>query len=614
MASAPNMTPPLPHGKVVLFPSRQREDPRVVSTIDPKVLRARHLRLIKYFAGLIIHFIWWDYLLKRPWLRSFRTPWVPRWQQLTERYKELAFEVQGLWIKLGQYLSTRVDVLPIEITTELSSLRDEVPAESIAAITAQIEADFGCPLAEMFDSFSPWPLGSASLAQVHRAQTKAGEQVVVKVLRPGIRQLINADIHLLRRLSYWLKHVKPIARSANIDAIVNEFDRVTRNELDLWLEARNAEVFADDFADEPAIAAPVIKHLLSSQNILTMEDVAFIRVDDLVGLDEAGIDRHAVATKIYNAYLRQFFVTYRVHVDPHPGNLFVRPLPTAAEMTTHPYGFAPDEPVPYAFNRPFQVVVVDFGMFVELPQRLREGLREFAIGLGTRDARRVLDSYAKVGVLQPGGDLYRLEEMIQTQLDDLWGTFLGQMRTGDLDSEVAKAFFEKYEELLSVTPLQFQTEVLFVVRAMGILSGVTSHLEPEFDPWTETATFAQALIQEDILTGVQSVLQDLLAGRLPLMLGPLLRRWSQSSSTAPIVPVLDPRAEDIRILRRRVNRLISAVVACGMLGVGALLKSRGVRVADAFALLWPGSDLGQWIIEISAVALILVLLRGGSHD
>jgi predicted unusual protein kinase regulating ubiquinone biosynthesis (AarF/ABC1/UbiB family) len=283
-------------------------------------------------------------------------------------------------------------------------------------------------------------------------------------------------------------------------------------------------------------------------------------------------------------------------------------------MTTHPYGFAPDEPVPYAFNRPFQVVVVDFGMFVELPQRLREGLREFAIGLGTRDARRVLDSYAKVGVLQPGGDLYRLEEMIQTQLDDLWGTFLGQMRTGDLDSEVAKAFFEKYEELLSVTPLQFQTEMLFVVRAMWILSGVTSHLEPEFDPWTETATFAQALIQEDILTGVQSVLQDLLAGRLPLMLGPLLRRWSQSSSTAPIVPVLDPRAEDIRILRRRVNRLISAVVACGMLGVGALLKSRGVRVADAFALLWPGSDLGQWIIEISAVALILVLLRGGSHD
>lgn len=613
MATAHNKTSPR-QGRVVVFPTKRREDsPRAVKRFDPRALKARRLRVIGYFARLTIHFIWWDYFLKRSWLSGFRTPWVPRWQRLTESYKELALDVQGLWIKLGQYLSTRVDVLPLEITTVLASLRDEVPAESIAAITAQIEADFGYPVAEIFASFSPWPVGSASLAQVHRARTLAGDSVVVKVLRPGIREMIDADIKLLRQLAYWLKWIKPISRRANIDAIVNEFDKVTRNELDLRLEARNAETFADDFANDPGIAAPRIYHNQSSLSTLTMEDVSYIRIDDLAALDDAGISRSAVASTVYNAYLRQFFVTYRVHVDPHPGNLFVRPLRTAAEMAAYPNGFGPGDPVPYAIDRPFQVLIVDFGMFVELPQRLREGLREFAIGLGTRDARRVLDAYAKVGVLQPGGDLYQLEEMIQAQLDDLWGTFLGQVRASDLTSEAARAFFAKYEELLSVTPLQFQTEMLFVVRAMGILSGITSNLEPDFDPWTETANFAQALIQEDLLRTMYSVMQDLAAGRVPLTLAPMLSGLSRPHSVPPVAQVFDAsRAEDIRVLRRRVNRLTTAVAACGMIVVGAVLKTRGVRVSDAVALLWPGRDLGQWVIEIAAVTLLIILLRGGS--
>lgn len=613
MATAHNQTP-LGKGKVVVFPGRRRDQSsRAVRGFDDRALKARRLRIIGYFVRLTIHFIWWDYILKRSWLSGFRTPWVPRWQRLTERYKELALAEQGLWIKLGQYLSTRVDVLPLEITTELASLRDEVPAESIAVITAQIEDDFGCPLAEIFASFSSWPIGSASLAQVHRAQTVAGDSVVVKVLRPGIREMIGADIKLLRQLAYWLKRLKPISRRANIDAIVDEFDKVTRNELDLRLEARNAETFANDFADDPGIGAPRIYHNQSSLSTLTMEDVSYIRIDDFTALDVAGISRSAVASTIYKAYLRQFFVTYRVHVDPHPGNLFVRPLPIPTEMAAYPNGFSPGQPVPYAIDRPYQVVIVDFGMFVELPQRLREGLREFAIGLGTRDARRVLDSYAKVGVLQPGGDLYRLEEMIQAQLDDLWGTFLGQVRASDLTSEAAKAFFEKYEELLSVTPLQFQTEMLFVVRAMGILSGITSNLEPDFDPWTETAKFAQALLKEDIVSSVQSVMQDLVAGRVPLTLAPLLSNLTRPHSVPPVAQVFDPsRVEEIRNLRRRVNRLTTAVAACGMLAVGAFLKARGVRVSDAVVFLWPGRDLGQWVIEIAAGILVIILLRGGS--
>lgn len=620
MAVAPinNSSPPPPPAhlkRVVQLPVRGRKASyRSARGVDSRALRARRLRIISYFVRLSIHFIWWDYILKQPGLRVFRTPWVPRWHRLTERYKRLALELQGMWVKLGQYLSTRVDVLPLEITRELESLRDEVPAEPTKVIINEVEADFNRPFGELFEWLSPWPIGSASLAQVHRARTVGGESVVVKVLRPGIHEVIRADIRLLRQLAHWLKWIRPIARRANIDAIVNEFDVVTNNELNLRLEAQNVERFAEDFAADTGVSVPRIYHSQSSINTLTMEDVSFIRIDNLVELDKVGIDRKAVASKVYNIYLQQFFITYRVHADPHPGNLFIRPLPTAAELATYPSGFRPGDNVPYALDRPFQLVIVDFGMFVELPQRMREGFREFAIGVGTRDSRRILDAYTKVGVLRSGADLERLEEMVQVQLDEFWGSFLGQVRASDLASPAAKAFFEKYEDLVSSTPLQFQTEMLFIVRAMGILSGVTTHLDPDFDPWKETASFAQRLIQEDILKAVRSTVQDLVSGRLPSTLGSLLTTFSRPQPAARQSPLVNSlQTEEILRLRRRVNRLTSAVAASAVLAVGIVLKSKGVRVSEFTALLWAGNDLGQWLIEIAGIALVVTLLIRGSN-
>jgi predicted unusual protein kinase regulating ubiquinone biosynthesis (AarF/ABC1/UbiB family) len=347
-----------------------------------------------------------------------------------------------------------------------------------------------------------------------------------------------------------------------------------------------------------------------------MEDVSFIRIDDISALEEVGISPKAVASKVYNVYLKQFFVTYRIHADPHPGNLFIRPLPTRQETALHAVdwpGYLPGDLVPYAPNRPFQLVLVDFGMFVEMPPRLREALRDFAIGLGLRDARRILDSYAKSGVVQSNADLDRLEEMIQTQLDELWGTFLGQMRQSDLTGPAAKAFFDKYEALISSTPFQFQTEMLFMMRAMGMLSGVTSSLDPEFDPWTETAPFARGLIQDDLINAVRGSFQDLLAGRLPPPLVSLLRTAPRAAAKprhAAAAATVAP--EEVRHLRTSVNRLTALVVAGGLCATGLILQSRGVQVSDVPALLWPGNNLGKWFVEISGITLVAALLRRGA--
>jgi len=580
---------------------------------DVRSLRRRRFRIVAYFTGVFIHFLWWEWILRFPVLSAFRTPWVPRWQRLTARYKELALELQGLWVKLGQFLSTRVDVLPIEITRELESLRDEVPPESTEAVIGQIEAAFGCRIESVFAWLAPHPMGSASLAQVHRAQTLAGDSVVVKVLRPGIREIIRADLKLLRKVSRWLALLRPIARRANVNAIVDEFDGVTTRELDLRLEARNLELFADDFAADPGVATPRVYPEQSSESTLTMEDVSYIRIDDLAALEHVGIDRKSVARKVYNVYLRQFFVTYRIHADPHPGNLFIRPMPTAGELDEHPpfwRGFSPGDPVPYAEGRPFQLVVVDFGMMVEMPARLRDGLREFAIGLGTRDAHRILDAYSKVGVLLPGADLDRVEEMIQAQLDDFWGTFLGQMRESDLSGPQAMAFFEKYEGLLASTPFQFQTEMLFMTRAMGILSGVTANLDPKFDPWTETSPFAQRLIQEAVTKAIRSSFEDIISGRIPSILGLLLRVVPSLQQRVPNTSVAEnASANEVRRLRRTLKRLIAIVATCGVMAVGAALQLKGIHLSNTVRLLWPGNDLGHWIVEVGAVSLLIILIK-----
>jgi predicted unusual protein kinase regulating ubiquinone biosynthesis (AarF/ABC1/UbiB family) len=580
------------------------------------MLRRRRFRIMLFFARVAIHFLWWDFFLRLSPLRIFRTPWIPRWQKLTRKYKAAALDAQGLWIKLGQFLSTRVDVLPMQITQELESLRDEIPPVSEAVIVDQIEAGLGCAVQDVFSSIAPQPIGSASLAQVHRAQTITGEAVVVKVLRPGIQEMIGSDMELLRKMSRWLKSAKPIARRADIDALVTEFDTVTTRELDLRSEAQNSERFAEDFAADPGLATPRIYQDLSSSSILTMEDVSYIRIDDVAALHEAGIDRKAVARKIYDVFLTQFFLTYRVHADPHPGNIFVRPLPTLEEITDHPVswsGFKPGSNVPYAEKRPFQLVFVDFGMVVEMPPSLREGLREFAIGLGTRDARRILDSYSKLGVLRRGANLDGLEEMLQAQLDNFWGTFIGQMRVSDFSRPEAQEFLQQYEGLMAAAPFQFRTEMLFVTRAMGILSGVTYHLDPEFDAWNETAPFAQRLVREDVTKAVLRSVQDLAAGRAPSSLGTIFRLLPTNRFTRPRPVVVDSRnAEELRRLRKSVNRLRSLVGAGALLAIGVVLKGKDVQVSNLMSWLWPGNDLGQWTIEIACILLIFILVRRGS--
>ncbi len=518
--------------------------------------RRRYRKIRRFFARALLGAFWWDVVLNQPLLRRLRRPWLPRYVRVAERYRDLAIELGGVLIKLGQFLSTRVDVLPREITSVLARLQDEVPADPFEAIVGEIEADLGSAVDRVFASVSPEPLGAASLAQVHAARLLDGEAVVVKVLRPGIETLVETDLKAIAFAARWLALWKPIRRRVSLPRLIREFTRTTRRELDLEIEGRSAERFARNFADDSRVRAPAIHWPQSGARTLTMEDVGFIRMHDLAALDAAGVSRSELANKVYETYMEQIFVHNFVHADPHPGNVFVRPL---------------DEPPEAAGGgRPFELVFVDFGMMAEVPERLREALREFVVAFATRDARRLVQAYLDAGILLPEADVKRLEEVHEDVFERLWGVRLGEMR------EVAMGemsyFLREYWDVISGLPFQVPTELLFVGRAMGLLSGLATSLDPEFDPWSAAIPFAERLARGELGGRLWETVVD--QGRVILRLPGQASRFFRQAARGGLVveaALSSENQKSLRRLERSMRRLTWFVPGSGLLVGGVLL-------------------------------------------
>lgn len=551
----------------------------------PTGIDFRRYRKVRRFVTLtFLQVVWWDVVLNVPGLRRLRRPPLARYQEIARRYRALAAEMGGVLIKLGQFLSTRVDILPPEITQELSGLQDEVPPERFEDVARQIEEDFGRPLGQVFPWMDTVPLGAASLAQAHLARLPDGQEVVVKVLRPGIDVVVETDLAAARLALRLLRFSKTIRRRVNLQRLGTEITDTTRAELDLTAEGKNAERFAANFEKDSRVYLPKVYWDWSARRTLTLENVGWIKIGDLAAVDAAGISRPEVARVLYRVYLLQIFEHSFVHADPHPGNLFLRPLPVEGEFPFPPGAAVPAPPD--GSKRPFQIVFVDFGMVATVPQRLRGALREYAIALGTRDAARMVHSYVAAGVLLPGADLQRLEEIHEELFERFWGVRLGSLR--DAAFSEAEYFFLQYRDLLYELPFQVQVDLLFASRAVGLLAGLSTHLDPEFDPWAETLPFAERLATEELRRDWRGLLREGLAQiqilmalprRVDAVLGKA-ERGALSFQTA-----LTPETRKlVQRLERSVHRLSWMVTSAALLIAGAMLH------VDA-----PGEPYGRWL-------------------
>jgi predicted unusual protein kinase regulating ubiquinone biosynthesis (AarF/ABC1/UbiB family) len=429
-------------------------------------------------------------------------------------------------------------------------------------------------------------------------------EVVVKVQRPRMQRIVETDLAAIRLATRWLKLYPPITRRVDVDRFFAEFAGTTRAELDFISEGKNADRFAADFADDPGVVIPKVYWDYTSSRVLTMENVAAIKITDYDAIGAAGINRAEVASQLYRTYLRQIFVTNFVHADPHPGNLFVRLLDEETPKTPATYELeavsqnqpAYDHPANISDSRPFQIIFVDFGMVAVVPERLRSHARDFLIGLAARDSHRVVQAYIDSGILLPGADRTRLEEVHDALFQRLYGMKLGHLR--QMAMEEAQFLWREYRDIIYEMPFQFPADVLFVARALGILSGIATSLNPDFEPWAETLPFAERLASEQLGKDWRDWLDEAtqllrLLWQLPQRLDRMLTQAERGQMT--MVASLAPDATRIlHQVERSVDRLTWGVIFMSLLISGIILRlnegpswmSTAMLAGAGFALLW----------------------------
>jgi predicted unusual protein kinase regulating ubiquinone biosynthesis (AarF/ABC1/UbiB family) len=554
-------------------------------------LRARYWRIVFFFARVTAGFIWWEIFLPRIGMGSWssRTR-SQRFQRIAVRFRALAIRMGGLMIKVGQFLSARLDVLPIEITQELSGLQDEVPAEEFSAIREAAEAELGEPLSVRYDWVDETPMAAASLGQVHQARLCATEadlhgfeDVVIKVQRPHIEDVVEVDLAALRRVGGWLQRYKPVSKRADVRALVEEFAATTREEIDYVAEAKNAETFSTAFQDDPRVHIPQVVWSLSTRRVLTLENVAAIKIGDYEAITAAGIDRAAVASAVLDAYMQMILEDGFFHADPHPGNLFVTPL----------------EGVDEDGNRDWQLTFIDFGMVGRVPENLQVGLREVLIAVGTQDAARLVAAYQTLGVLLPSADVKLIERASQQLFERFWGMSMADLKS--IDHAEIMRFSLQFRELVLDLPVQLPENLLLLGRTVALLSGMCTGLDPEFNLWSSISPYATKLISDEGGSNWQTwlaegtkILQVLigLPGRTDRVLS-TIERGELNVQT----PLLDLR---VRRLERAVRSINGGLVFAALLVAGAV-----VYAGDP--------EFGKLLMGASLLPLAWLMLSGRGH-
>ncbi len=556
-------------------------------------LRARYWHIMAFFARTTISFIFWEIILSHIGLKGLtRRTRSNRYRRVAAQFRRLAIRMGGVMIKVGQFLSSRLDVLPPEITGELSGLQDEVPPEKFEDIRREAEIDLGAPLKEKFVSFDEKPLAAASLGQVHRARLCVEDvkgdfcDVVVKIQRPFIDQLIEVDLSALRQVGGWLEKYPPIARRVNVSALIGEFSTTIREEVDYLAEGRNAGIFAENFKDVARVHVPRVVWSHTTRRVLTLEDVFAIKITDYEAITAAGIDRSEVANELLGIYLKQIFEDGFFHADPHPGNLFVTPLPGKMEN-----------------GKPaWQLTFVDFGMVGRVPDNLRVGLRELLISVGTRDAARLVHAYQTLDVLLPGADLKLIERAESQVFEMFWGKSMSELR-GISHAEMFR-FADQFRELMYNLPFQLPQNLLMLGRTVAILSGMCTGLYSDFNLWNQLAPYATRLVSQEAgsnwrvwLDELGNVLKELIA--LPSQAGRVLGQVERGDLTVQVPTV----SRQMSSLEKAINRLTGSLIFAALLLGGIMLYGDGK------------DHLAYILFGCSGLALIWTVFfsRGGSR-
>ncbi|MEB3270813.1 MAG: AarF/ABC1/UbiB kinase family protein [Synechococcus sp.] len=404
----------------------------------------RSLRIWWLALGLLAR-LWWN---GQTW--SYRGGATP--ERIRSRQRRLAAwlcsQFLGLgsaFIKLGQLLSARPDVLPADVVEEFARLQDRVPGFPFAQVEELLARELGDRCAEIID-LEVEPLGSASLAQVHRASLRSGRQVVLKLQRPGLERCFRLDLEVLQQVAGAVQRHPRWGRGRDWVGIAKECRRVLLRELDFRLEAEHAARFRQQFLDDPGIRIPGVIWELSSRRVLCLDYVPGIKITDRAALIEAGIAPEAVAEKGTASYLQQLVRFGFFHADPHPGNLAV----------------ATDGALIY----------YDFGMMGQISERLRSRIGRMVRAAALRDAAALVEELQQAGVIATGIDPGPVRRLVRLMLTEAL--------TPPFSAQVLQKLSGDLYDLVYGQPFRLPAELIFVMRALSTFEGVGRSLDPGF--------------------------------------------------------------------------------------------------------------------------------------
>lgn len=491
------------------------------------------------------------------------------------RLRLALIELGPIFVKFGQILSTRRDLLPPDVADELSLLQDQVPPFPGSQARAAIESALGAPIATLYTSFGETPLASASIAQVHAAQLPDGQNVVVKVLRPNIHARIASDIDLLRALGDIAQRWHPAADKIRPRAIVTEIETTLLNELDLQREGANASVLRRNFASGEDVVVPAVHWSHSKDAVLTMDRVYGVAVDDLAALDAAGIDRIALAEKGIRLFYTQVFRDNFFHADAHPGNIWVD-----VQRKTNP-----------------RFIALDFGIMGSLSERDQFLLAENFMALFDRDYKRIAELHLEAGWMPAHIRVDDLEAAVRTVCEPYFTRPLSEISIAEV---VIKLFSvaRQYE-------LTLQPQLILLQKTLLNIEGIGRLLHPQIDIWATAKPVLADILKKRY--GLRRTLRDLRT-RLPQWIAAapempeLIHTYFKKAAAGDFDAVRARHSLiEAEILRRA--RLRTAVIA----GIGAsFVVAASLVYALTYASPWP------WIAAAGlavGVAAFLIALR-----
>ncbi|WP_160670322.1 AarF/ABC1/UbiB kinase family protein [Clostridium sp. C8-1-8] len=507
------------------------------------------------------------------------TTMKPSANKSPENLRKAFVELGPTFIKIGQILSTRTDLLPEEYTKELAKLQDDVPWEAFSVIAKVFQEEFNMNIDDVFLYLESVPLASASVAQVHKGVMKDGREVVIKIQRPNIREKMELDISILKRI---VKLTKTRFNGMLMDPVeaLQEIMDATSKELDFERERDNISRFKILNKSVKCIAVPYVVEEFTSTRVLTMENIQGFKINDIYNIVKEGYDRTDIAKKLALSYCKQIFDDGFFHGDPHPGNLLIRDG---------------------------KICFIDFGLMGELSESIKESLNDAMMAIALKDIDKVMDFLMEVGVKKGRVDRTVLYDDIDYLLSNYLSTSLKNIRISTLLREVF--------DIAERNNIQLPTELIILVRGMVILEGVIAEIAPDMNILDVAIPFVKSKNKYFILNKLRSdelalktytILRDSI--KIPSKIVELSDSVIQGRARVNLqIPDLEKTVDH---LNKMINRVVFGLIVAGMIIGSSIITGSNVgpKVRDISVI----GITGYFASGIFALWLLISIIRSGN--